>query len=366
LEVLVSIGILTLGVLGVAMLIPIGKFAMTEVEKSDRTGTTGRAGLREVKVRGMLNVAGWGAAPADAVNVAIIDPLGTYEGGTAPGVLGPLGGVPIGGTTTFGGTMTGNILARFSLTNVANAANAEAAFLCHDDLAFVLPKDANPPQQGDRPTPPIIGGVPATGQFIGNFSWFFTVAGSPADYHPGPPVTGTPWVQRQLFSVSVVVCWKRNFKIAIDGRNPAPEGEQSCAVKYDPTKITATCNGFTEGFGYGGGTIALCDYPTDNNLDPNPSHPINKVREDQWVMLVGLDNSAPPVPIVGAWYRVVGVSREQDVTNHPSQPVNMLSLVGPDWAANSNVQFVNVVVIDGVTGVYSSTVQVDNDMTWSR
>ena len=59
LEVLVSMGILTLGVLGVAMLIPIGKFAMTEVEKSDRTGMCGRAGLRDVKVRRMLDTSNW-------------------------------------------------------------------------------------------------------------------------------------------------------------------------------------------------------------------------------------------------------------------------------------------------------------------
>ncbi len=88
------------------------------------------------------------------------------------------------------------------------------------------------------------------------------------------------------------------------------------------------------------------------------------MREDQWVMVVGLD--AYNTPIVGSWYRVVGVSRDQDLKNHPSQPVNMLSLVGPDWQANSNVRNVNVVVIDGVTGVYSSTVQLDSDTTWSR
>ena len=38
LEVLVSIFILTLGILGVATLIPIGKVAMVETNKSDRTG----------------------------------------------------------------------------------------------------------------------------------------------------------------------------------------------------------------------------------------------------------------------------------------------------------------------------------------
>ena len=37
------------------MLLPIGKFAMTETEKSDRTGMCGRAGLRDVKVRRMLD-----------------------------------------------------------------------------------------------------------------------------------------------------------------------------------------------------------------------------------------------------------------------------------------------------------------------
>ncbi len=228
LEVLVSIGILTLGVMGVAMLIPIGKFAMTEVEKSDRTGMCGRAGSREVKVRRMLNTnpmtGGWGAAnvPADAVNVAVIDPLGTYEGGTAPAAFGPLGGIPIGGTTTVGGgTMS---LPRFA-ANVANVASAEAAFLWRDDLAYAAAKDSKSPTNGDRPM--AVFDAAGNQQSTGNVSWFFTVAGSPADYHAGPPVTGTPWIQRQLFSVSIVVCWKRNFLVASDSRKPAPKGNKA-------------------------------------------------------------------------------------------------------------------------------------------
>ena len=42
-EVLVSMGVLVIGLLGVAALIPIGKLAMIETNKSDRTGTCGRA-----------------------------------------------------------------------------------------------------------------------------------------------------------------------------------------------------------------------------------------------------------------------------------------------------------------------------------
>ena len=161
-----------------------------------------------------------------------------------------------------------------------------------------------------------------------------------------------------------MVCSNRNFAIATDVRTPDPEGEQSWPVQY------TTGGGFTGGFGVGGGTIQLYS-DSSNPLDGNTNHPINKVKEDQWVMLVGLD--ATNNPIVGKWYRVVGVGRSLDPAT-PSQPVNMLSLVGPDWpqirdpsdSTKLLVATVNVVVVDGVTGVYTRTMQLDNDETWSQ
>ena len=38
-------------------------------------------------------------------------------------------------------------------------------------------------------------------------------------------------------------------------------------------------------------------------------HPINKVKEDQWVMLVAFDTTNSG-PILANWYRVVGVGRD--------------------------------------------------------
>ena len=64
LEVLVSIGILTIGLVGLAMLIPAGKLQLVATNKSDRTGACGRAGMREVKVRRMLDATGWSTSPA--------------------------------------------------------------------------------------------------------------------------------------------------------------------------------------------------------------------------------------------------------------------------------------------------------------
>ncbi len=339
--------VLTLGVMGVAMLIPIGKFAMSEVEKADRTGACGRAGLRDVKVQRMLNTdpanGGWTGTPNG--NVAVIDPLGVCEAG------GTLRRMFLGGTTSVGGTTSCSYLARISFPNMANAAgtaSAEASFLWHDDLNFVSAKDSTSPTNGDRP-------MPGGGGYVGSTSWFFTVTGTPSDY-----AAGIPWAQRKQFTVSVVVCYKRDFRPATDGRSPNPEGEQSWLVQYDASTGT-----FTGGFGIGGGTIMLV-YDSSNPLDSNSNHPINKIRENQWVMLVGMGNDAggnPTVPIVANWYRVVGVGR--DLTS-ASQPVNMLSLVGPDWPANTNVKQVNVVAIDGVTGVYTRTMDLDDGTTWSR
>ena len=54
LEVLISIGVVAVGLLGVASLIPIGTFSVNETAKSDRSAALGRAAMHEVRVRGML------------------------------------------------------------------------------------------------------------------------------------------------------------------------------------------------------------------------------------------------------------------------------------------------------------------------
>ena len=283
------------------------------------------------------------------MNVAVIDPLGTYEGGTAPAAFGPLGGIPIGGTTTVGGgTMS---LLRFRGER-RKRRHAEAAFLWRDDLAYAAAKDSKSPTNGDRPM--AVFDAAGNQQSTGNVSWFFTVAGSPADYHAGPPVTGTPWIQRQLFSVSIVVCWKRNFLVASDSRKPAARRGTKLAQRNTTRRRSVrTCNGSPRALAMAVRDDALCDYPTDNDLDANPNHPINKVREDQWVMVVGLDAyNTPELSVAGIASSASAATKI--LKNHPSQPVNMLSLVGPDWQANSNVRNGNVVVIDGVTGAIAA------------
>jgi hypothetical protein len=324
LEVLVSMGILTLGVLGVAMLIPIGKFAMTEVEKSDRTGACGRAGLRDVQVRRMLDTSNWATANPNG-NIAVIDPLGCSSSTAF-------------GTTTVGGSRSNGVstIGRNNLSiNGASltSTQAENIFRWQDDLNFVSAKGSPKPSNGDRP-------MLGSGGYIGDFSWFLTVAASPNEIQAGIPwYQATPLLQRRQFNISVVVCWKRDF--SVDSSNQ-PAGEQTC----DLSNVSG---------GIGGATVSVAN---DTNVD----HPINKVREDQWVMLVAFD-ATTNAPLQAYWYRVVGVGRDLTATN------NMLTLVGPDWdTTNLSANGVNVrlIVINGVTGVYTRTVQLDNDATWSQ
>lgn len=285
LEVLVSVFIISLGLLGVAALIPLGKLAISQTNIADRTGALGRAALRDVEVRRMLDYTSW---------------LPVVPSGATPGVIAfdPLGYLSYGSGTFIGGASTVPRLT-FNIT----PALADTIFRGQDDLPFVPSED--PTINGERPV------LAGTGVSEGNFSWFMTVCPSRSDWALNIPVA-----MRRDYNVSVVVCHKRNFTTT---------GETTMAV-----------SNFLGG-GYGGGTVQV------------GSSVANIVKTDQWVMLAANDNST------AKWYRVVGVADAG--SNH------YLSLVGPDWDTSLNTR---LVIVEGVTGVYTTTIHLDNDCTWTR
>jgi hypothetical protein len=72
LEILIAVFVLSIGLLGVAAVIPLGYHQIVEAIKSDRAGACGRAGLHEVRTRGWLNPLLWRQM---AINE--MDPIGT-------------------------------------------------------------------------------------------------------------------------------------------------------------------------------------------------------------------------------------------------------------------------------------------------
>jgi len=292
-EVLVSTFVISIGLLSLAALIPLGGMAILKTTQADMSGACGRAGLREVKVRRMLDYQFWPGVDPSATNLApfAVDPLGI-----AKGLTGNLGGAS--------GTMT-----RIGLTNVANA---DWIFTWRDDLSMYTPEDDTMrPQgwfiQGDGS----VSGAPSgSSAFEGSYCWFFTVVPSPAE-------ASLPIAQKKRYTVSVVVCSKRDF---------AATGEHTAQAS------------FVGGVGFGGGTVNLT--PTADLV----------LKEDRWIMLLGTSGQCK-------WYQVVSVGDEV--------PTTMVTLNGPDWdtARDANPQ---AVVVDGVLGVYTATIDVDqSNLLWN-
>lgn len=319
-EVLIATFILSIGLLGVAAMIPIGKLAMIEVEKSDRTGACGRAALHEVRIRKFLDFNLWSrgvspgtrALPDDGlVDTIVFDPLG-YARGITDGMMGPLERCSL-----LASQLPTPLGTRLSLDQ------AESIFLWGDDLLFVRPEErtAGTATIGTRPVSAAtdVDGNPIAPVAEGNFTWFFTVS-------PGDAENSLPLSKKQNYNVSAVVCWKRDFASA------------------EPVENVTALSG-----GYGGLTATL-------------ANPIPSLKRGEWVLLCGqkkidLDGNGTEETIVnrGYWYRVAFVGG------------NTLSLTGPDWdlagpgyvwdlADPSSLAEVRLVAIEGVTGVYTSTV----------
>src|SRR3954453_17115548 len=58
-EVLISMGILTLGLLGVASVFPVGSFYRQKAEISDKASAIAQSVMNDIEARGMLNPRNW-------------------------------------------------------------------------------------------------------------------------------------------------------------------------------------------------------------------------------------------------------------------------------------------------------------------
>ncbi len=178
-EVLISIFVIAIGLLGIAALIPVANYALRETSKSDRTAACGQAAMRDVRVRALADPTIWELANVTPLNNAatyVIDPLG--ETGTS------FGQVPV-----------------VAYKNTMATAVRERIFYWNDDLLFdMLEGSDNRPRGFDldgNGTPD--GPIPER-----SYSWFLTVT-------PSRMVEGAGG-QRRQFTVSVVVCYQRDLK----------------------------------------------------------------------------------------------------------------------------------------------------------
>jgi hypothetical protein len=352
LEVLISMFVLVIGLLGVAAMFPVGQSYVFKAAQYDRSAALGQAAFNEIQVRGMLRmdanrpfdywlrpdsssdppvganpfVPGMPPVPNGAVDLRgiafAIDPLAcatnVAEGGTAnltnfpafppTGAVGPR----LTRATLFArrDVAAGRIVA-------LSRAVAEQLFMSHDELTIELPSDRDTPA---------IQPLNATGtkrQFQGDYSWLFTV------------VPALEMGREDLYTVSVVVFHKRI--LPTDPNDPQPPERM--------VQISSMSEGKLLG-GWGGGDAQL--------TSPN-SLLIDGIRTGQWCLLSAWLNNDPTINMpIFKWYRIVSV--EKEVQAEQAGFTRWVTLAGPDWDPRLTT---SVSLFDGAIAVYEKTMRIE-------
>ncbi len=294
---------ITIGLLGLAALLPLGQWTIFEALKADRGGNCGRAAMRDVVVRRMLDSNNWAGSPRNGA--FLIDPLG---------------GVMTGGTNaTLGNVAQG--VPRISLTYTPTPQTADAIFRATDDLIVSLPEEMNPPQPAGRPVNRDSAGklIPLDSQH--SYSWFASVV----------PTRNNP----TRFTVSIVVCYRRTVN-----------AEQTVPVTnfFDSVPLSGGT------VALGGGSLQLKQpLVWGNNI---------QVRENDWVALCR--PAAGNTPPMCRWYRVAAIGDD------PSQLTlvgpDWVSPSPGTGASNDKL----IALGQEVVGVYTTTVDLDTDPTWKN
>jgi type II secretory pathway pseudopilin PulG len=336
LEVLAAIGVLSIGLLGLAALLPIGRYTISEATKADRAGNCGRAALRDIIIRRMLDYHNWYDL---AQKKYVRDP--TYNGNKpwydqngsptqylpASFVIDPRGltsNYSTGMNPKFGNPATS--VPRISLDYIGTStALADSVFMATDDLNVPMPEDLNlkPRLPIGRPQ-----NLDSTGKafpldFAGAYSWFLTVV----------PTPNNP----TRFTVSVVVCFQRNLALTGERAVPVSTFFDQTAIPGNPAPVALA-----------GGSLQLQREINDIASDVTSNTVAGiAIKENDWVALCNTSGLC-------RWYRV---AQTGDDTKY-------LTLIGPDWTVAANNWL--VALGQSVLGVYTTTIDLDTDPTWKN
>ena len=159
---------------------------------------------------------------------------------------------------------------------------------------------------------------------------------------------------QKTYTVSVVTFYKRDFNCDADAEVPS---ERFVGIQF-------------QGTGIGGGDARLLVPSTGpGSMGIEQAEEYLKVRDNQWIMVTGfvreprldpLTNSNPPgYRKLAKWYRVIRVDDEieEDTSVTPNLYTRNITLAGPDW--DDSVFDPRATIIDGVIGVYTTTVTLD-------
>lgn len=395
LEVLISMGVLSLGVMGAAALLPMATYFQNETTKYDRGGALAQQAVHDLQVKnylsprrwifidpsnpapplnpeGIVQLTGTLAAPNANYNpnsAFVLDPLGfayVYEssklnsavtfpcyfpafpnqGATAPG----------GGPALYRAGVTANeywppAATQPVTTPIAMSFSVADRFMhSTDDVMFETDAGQllkqNPNNIDLRPTAITAfgGNLPSANapNFVGDYSWLATVSRVPADMLKGPLIAAS----LHRFQVSVVVLQKRDLTLWAGTGGLTDEKPPSERLVYAMFTQYAGQSGnnlqVTSPF-YGGGGLQL--YVYDSGASGSSGLPtkdwLKNIKPNTYVMLaanfVDQITGATVYPQL-AWYRILNVDDgpNQDTNYSPPGSTNTrwyrnVTVSGGDW-----------------------------------
>ncbi len=407
LEVLFSVGVIAIGLLGVIALYPLALGQIGTGVVADRAARAGQNAVERFSASGMArpdqllwfrNTPSSPSTSAAAVDPSVAEPVLLPEGPNSGFLIDPM--FVAVNRHTYDTTYNAQLfpyyqrqqpipnpitpaspypsqydprLRRVTLRSAAaastimNAAQAELLFRSDDDLSFELPPDRNaPPDQ-------IFGANNARRQYEGTISWMATLVPQLNIINPSEQFTDANANGRwdtgesyndsnsnsqfdkgtapgDLYQLSIIVMDRRDSSMAMNN------------VNEQIANVAAFHNG-----GLGGGDVTL-GADTLEQL---------QVKPGQWLMLMATPHpktsSAPGISLFH-WYRVIDAEDEPRVGTSVYPYERDVVLQGPDWpvayfaslsSPAPDQRPTRAVLMSNVVAVYERTIRLEQSGLWS-
>lgn len=355
LEVTFSIGVVMIGLVGIAALIPLAGSQANRGAVADAAARTGANAIREFHVRSMANPNAWrwfdpansrfrAVTPAELLvgNSFCMDPRDVAQGFV----------VNDHGMRNFF-PHVGNIqMPRVTLTPTPSADSsvvlgrlaANRLFTAQDDLVFELPSDRTlgPVQNFSRATDNP-NSAPLRRNVGGTISWKATLV-------PRLDRLGNP---TDLYTLSIVVFARRVLDPNPVDLDNATERVVEVDVFYSASPAM------------GGGDVRLVTLRNEaSDL---------QLRGGDWVMLSGRKIRFNPVTQqpagtvdVHIWYRVIQAGEEPVFVASRDRWVRDVTLIGPDWDWGNLVDGTQVTIARGAAAVFEKTIRLETSSLWTN
>jgi hypothetical protein len=381
-EVMFAIGVVMIGLLGIAVLIPIAGKAARDGVSMDRASRAGMNAVREFHVREMSNPRTWRypdhqtVVPTNALNPNPFNNTIAYCLDPRFVALNNNNSLPANAasrffpyTSTLASLPAAPRMKRISMRawyassnafGVMGQAAADEIFVALDDLEINAPIDPQlPAEQVFYNLDPV---NPDKRQSRGEFSWMATIA----PRNDGTSGTGS---DQSNYILSIVVFQGRDAGMPMDDVS-----ERWAIIPFTMSGAAITANGFYSG-GIAGGDVMLVDKALAFQLagvaGPAPSPADLAVKRGQWIMLAR--NSA--VGPMYRWYKVTEVdpdeagittSAELLGTAPPSGFAGRhVTLSGQDWTFDPLNQTL-AYIVPGVVAVYEKSIRLETSSLWTQ